>query len=145
MDLKYKFFIFFIIVLVIGFFIILKGDKKTVLINDVKIQVAVAYTLTEQVRGLGGRKSLAENQGMLFVYNDYQQRNFWMKDMLFPIDIIWIKDNTIVGIVSNAKVTTNENLIHYASPTPVNYVLEINAGAATKNNFKIGDKIKIIN
>ncbi|MFA6410890.1 MAG: DUF192 domain-containing protein [Candidatus Buchananbacteria bacterium] len=116
--------------------------EKSVIINNTEIKVEIADTTEKQIKGLGNKTSLEKNHGMLFTYPDYKIRSFWMKDMNFPIDIIWLADDQIVGMEKNVPTQDNKNLTRYYSPKPVNYVLEINANEALENNFKVGDKIK---
>lgn len=113
--------------------------ENFVVINDQKIYVEMADTPAKRVQGLSNRKSLPQNHGMLFVFDDYNITNFWMKDMHFPIDIIWIKDDLIIGIQKNIPL---QPLKYYTPSKPINYVLEVNAGYADRHNIKIGDRIK---
>lgn len=121
----------------------LKGSdpRATVSINGHTIIVELADTLAKQGRGLSNRSSLPPDHGMLFIFNDYQVRSFWMKDMQFNIDIVWIKDNIVVGLVADASVPTNQNIETYSSPESVNFVLELNSGAINQYNIWPGDTI----
>lgn len=120
------------------------NQKPFVKINNTIFEVETASTRDEQIKGLSGRENLPQNVGLLFVFNDYQERTFWMKEMLIPIDIIWIKDNQIVGIVDSAPIPNPETIgiPTFDSPGRINYVLEINAGEAAKNGIKIGDMVE---
>ena len=95
--------------------------------------------------GLSERSSLAQDQGMLFVFENPGYHNFWMKNMKFPIDIIFIKDDKIVNIVENATppISENTNPPILKPDGPINKVLEINAGLSGKYNIKKGAKIEI--
>jgi uncharacterized membrane protein (UPF0127 family) len=124
------------------------NPQKSVIISGIKIRVDIANTPTLQTKGLSGRESLAEDQGMLFVFSSEAKQFFWMKDMLFPIDIIWInKEKEIVYIDENTPVpeanTPDYKLPLYSSPKPVSYVLEVNADFCQKNNIKVGDNVEI--
>jgi len=94
-------------------------------------------------RGLGGRRNLPENRGLLFAYDGYYVPKFWMKDMRFSIDIIWIKDKMVVGFEKNTPVSNQNPLPTYQPKDFVNYVLEVNAGFVDKNQIKIGDRVEI--
>lgn len=124
-----------------------KGALKTgeVIINNQMIKVEIAQTVNQQRQGLSNRVSLGENEGMLFKFSDYKIRSFWMKEMNFPLDIVWIKDDKIVGIEANVPYPFEKDsqLPLYKSPTVVNYVLEVNAGFCEKNKIGIGDKVII--
>ncbi len=112
-------------------------------IGDNVFAVEMATTTTEQTRGLSFRTSLAEGTGMLFTFNPGVQ-TFWMKDMNFSIDIIWIADGKVVGFAEDAKPqpgTPLWGLTIYTSPDGVDRVLEVNANTVTKDNIKIGDSV----
>lgn len=119
-------------------------EYSVVKINSLELNVEVVTTPELTAKGLSGRASLCWECGMLFEFSDYQIRNFWMKDMQFPLDIIWIKDNQIIGINEKVLVNTNEEITRIQSPEPVNMVLEVNAGWTESNNIKTGDWIDII-
>lgn len=115
-------------------------------IGDLKIPLEIAQTANEVQKGLSGRESLGPDKGMLFIFNKPDYYRFWMPNMNFPIDIIWISQNTIVGIHKNvSRQFDPANPKFYTPPQPVNRVLEVNAGFAQKNNFKVGDEIIFYN
>lgn len=118
-------------------------NEPNVRINGRTFLVEVADEPFEHINGLSGHVPLLGNQGMIFVFADKQVRRFWMKDMLFPLDIIWIEDGTIVKIDKELAPEGKQPDNHYSSLQPVNYVLEINAGLADQYGFKIGDKADI--
>jgi uncharacterized protein len=117
-------------------------EQTTIKINGRNLKVDVARSKDQQRQGLSGRQELDENSGMLFTFFDYQVRQFWMKDMNFPLDIIWIKDQTIVKISENVPILTNDAITTVSSDNDINKVLEVKAGWSKKNNIKIGDKIE---
>jgi len=117
-------------------------NYKTISINNQLLKVEIADTPAKQSQGLSKRQSMSVDHGMLFIFNDYLQPNFWMKDMRFPLDIIWIKDNLIIKINENVPLEKGKNLTKYSPHQPVNKVLEVNAGYCQKYNIKVGDKIK---
>lgn len=112
-------------------------------INGHIIKVEVAATAAEQVQGLSNRISLAPQTGMLFTYPTEQVVVFWMKDMQFPLDIIWIKDDQIVDILKDVPANQTKPLPTYPSPGLIDSVLEVNAGTAELYDIKPGDKITI--
>ena len=108
-----------------------------------KIPVEVADTLKKRSLGLGNRPSLKKGWGMLFVFEERKPHRFWMKDMRFPLDIIWLDNHRIVHINHNAKPDSSENEPEVmTSPVPVNFVLEIAAGRAAKLRLKKGQHMK---
>ncbi len=117
------------------------ANRQAVIINNKKILVDIIKTEAEMARGLGGRKNLPENRGLLFAYDGYYVPKFWMKDMLFSIDIIWIKDNMVTGFEKNVPLSNQEFPPVYQPKDFVNYVLEVNAGLVDKNQIKIGDRV----
>ena len=115
-------------------------------INGKKLELIVAKTDEDRITGLSGKESLPENQGMLFIFDEKGKYPFWMKEMKFAIDIIYIDDDTVVHIIKNAAPPKNDTIPErYAPPKPVNYVLELNAGKAEELNIEKGTKITLRN
>lgn len=107
--------------------------------------VDVADTIAEQTLGLGDTTMLPVDHGMIFIYPKTNMYEFWMKDVEYPIDIIWIKDLTVVDITSNippeARGTTYANYAHYSPNSPVNMVLEVGAGIAKQEGIAVGQHL----
>ena len=115
----------------------LATQNPTLTIGDTKIEVEIADTPTTRAQGLSGRASLAENTGLLFIFDRGEYHNFWMKDMNFPIDIIWLDDNwRVVDITVNAL--PQDFPTTYQPRAPARYVLEVNAGFITTHRIMIG-------
>ena len=129
-------------VLIIGYFLI-SNAKAEIMINDSVFNVDLALFFDKKTKGLSGIDSIEENNGMLFVYFNNDIRYFWMKDMDFPIDILWIKGNKIINISENVPVYTDEQITRMNSVYPVDRVLELKAGTVSKYNIKINDKVII--
>ncbi|MEK7665567.1 MAG: DUF192 domain-containing protein [Patescibacteria group bacterium] len=109
-----------------------------------EILVEVADALSEQVQGLSFRQGLEDDKGMLFTYDEKDERLFWMKDMLFSIDIIWIVDSVIVGVEREVPPTgVNETPKIYVSPVDVDMVLEVPAGWMSLQGIEVGAHIKV--
>lgn len=107
-------------------------------INDTIIEVDIASSDVERARGLSGRVSLGANSGMLFVFDGPGKNMFWMKDMNFPIDIIWLDENKkIIYIKENLSPKTYPEV--FGPEVPSMYVLEVNSNFTKKYNIKIGD------
>ncbi len=106
-----------------------------------EIKTEIADTEEERSKGLSGRTSLCSDCGMLFVFPQKENQNFWMKDMLFDLDIIWIAGGKIIGI---SKRVSHErgDLEIVRSPVPVDGVLEINAGKSDEWGLKTGDEVR---
>lgn len=121
----------------------MKTEPLTVVSADGKshvFTVEIAVTQEEQVKGLMNRKGMAEDKGMLFVFDTMDYRAFWMKDTLIPLDMLFIDDNgKIIKIHENAKP---EDLTSIPSGGPVLAVLELAGGVAQKQGLKVGDTVK---
>lgn len=133
----------------IGYFYAVKFlvsyKKATVEINDKSFKVDVAETMGARAKGLSGREKLDKDEGMFFIFGTAGNYGFWMKDMKFPIDIIWIKNDRVVGITPNVRPQAGASdfgLKLYYPPEPVKHVLEVNAGTAAAMGFKIGDEVR---
>jgi hypothetical protein len=109
--------------------------------------VDVATEAHDQARGLGGRKHLGPGDGMVFVYPEKSRYTFWMKDMLIPIDILWLDNLRIVHIAHRVPFpkpgTAESALPTYAPEEPANIVLEIAAGRAKELGLREGDQVAI--
>lgn len=122
--------------------------KNEIQIGDVTVEVTISETPQERMKGLSGRQSLSENEGMLFIFEQKDTTpTFWMKEMLTPLDIIWIDEEQIVQINKDVPIpqpgTQDQNLTLYPANQPIDYVLEVNAGFSEKNNIKVGDSVVI--
>jgi uncharacterized membrane protein (UPF0127 family) len=118
-----------------------KSDD-TVRINNVEINVDVADTPAKEALGLGGRESLKEGEGMWFVFSRADAYGFWMKDMKFPIDIIWLDENSKILTIASAVAPETFPKVFYPSGDAL-YVLEVPANFAEKSHFQIGDKAEV--
>lgn len=122
--------------------------KKIVRLGNVQIEVEIAKTQEQRKAGLSNRDRLDEGKGMLFVFEEKGVKPvFWMKDVKFPIDIIWISEGKVVEITANVPValaSTPENKLPRYSPLQtIDYVLEISAREAAKKGIKVGDSVEL--
>ncbi len=106
------------------------------------INAEIADTPAVQEKGLSGRQSLAENSGMLFIFPAADNYSFWMKDMNFGLDFIWINDNTVTEITSDVMPSALEPLDIFVSKEKADKVLEVNAGTAKRLDINVGDIIE---
>ncbi|MFH1111561.1 MAG: DUF192 domain-containing protein [Patescibacteria group bacterium] len=110
------------------------------------INVEIADTPAKQNKGLSGRESLAADSGMLFVYSKPAKIIFWMKDMRFVLDFVWIANGQVIQLDENIPpppTPTDEPARIY----PQDYydmVLEVSAGWIKNNQIKIGDKVELL-
>ncbi|HUD04109.1 MAG TPA: peptidoglycan bridge formation glycyltransferase FemA/FemB family protein [Candidatus Paceibacterota bacterium] len=116
--------------------------EPRVLIGKTVIHVEVAKD-TETIRtGLSGRDTLASDRGILFVFPRPKWYRFWMRNMRFSIDMIWIRGDKIVGVTENIKNEFDPAHPHfYKAPEKVDHVLEVNAGFAKRKNICAGDTV----
>lgn len=119
------------------------SEKEQIIrINNSAITVEVADKPYEQVQGLSDRKSMDNNHGMLFIFPESIKPSFWMKDMYFALDMIWIDaGGNIVQITKNISPDTYPGT--FQPPSPIKYVLEVNAGWSDKNKIKTGDRVSL--
>ena len=117
--------------------------KGYVIIDHFKIFVDIALTDKQKQDGLSVKNFMNENDGMLFFLGDPTKTSFWMKNMHFPIDIIWLDENfSIVHIEEELKPCTMP--FYCPSYKPLNeslYVLETIAGFANNHHLNVGDRI----
>lgn len=134
----------FVTVLLITLFVSKKSTKVT--IDNQTFRVMVAKTDKEKQIGLSNKKQIAKDQGMIFIFDNSDLYSFWMKNMEFPIDIVYINGNQVTTVISNAKVpNSNTNLTIYQPEDKSDKVLEINAGLSNKYNIKKGSTVTIEN
>lgn len=106
------------------------------------ISLIIENTQAGRELGLGGRTGLSENSAMLFVFDKPDTYPFWMKDMKFPIDILWLDESyRIVHIESDLSPDTYPQT--FAPSEKSHFVLETAAHFAEKNNLKIGEVLMI--
>lgn len=122
------------------------GMRDTeVKIGAVVVRAEVADTPSERARGLSGRMSLGEYEGMLFVTKTPERQVFWMKGMKIPLDIIWIREGVVVGIESRVPPPSTERpdfeLTRFYSPGPVDGVLEVPSGFSRRHAIHPGDAV----
>ncbi|MEK7164384.1 MAG: DUF192 domain-containing protein [Patescibacteria group bacterium] len=125
------------------------GRSRPLAVKNIKIGVAnviveIVESFRAQERGLSGRPSLAPDSGMLFVYKDKAIRHFWMPDMNFALDALWIADGTVVGWQEGIQPLTNGSITRFQSNAPVDMVLEVNSGWISHNGIKIGDLLTFL-
>lgn len=120
----------------------LSSYRPVVNIGSATLRADLAQTPAELSRGLAGRESIAEDQAMLFVFNESRNWSFWMKGMKIPIDIIWINDKKKVVHVEPNVQPDAEPYDTYNPPEPARYVLETKAGMAEKYGIKAGVEAK---
>ncbi|MDO8581763.1 MAG: DUF192 domain-containing protein [bacterium] len=116
-----------------------------VVIRGQSIVVDVVRDEETRRQGLSGRVTLAEDHGMLFIFPEKDVLRFWMKDMVIPLDMIWIDDGKIIDITPRIPVPAfgvlDAALPFYAPKIPAKMVLEVNAGSAERFGWRAGDAV----
>lgn len=153
-DNKISISFFILLVFFMAGFFLLNNSSQEVKISDVKhvnikgvvLDVELAITPEDQSQGLSSRVGLAESHGMLFVFNQSGKYGFWMKDMNFPIDMIWIAggvtDARVVYIQKNATPESYPKI--FGDEVNADYVLEVVSGFSEKNNLQVGDTVEFL-
>jgi hypothetical protein len=109
-----------------------------VCLNKTTLNATLATNPREWQKGLMYRASLPMDQAMLFIFPEERTPGFWMKNMRFPLDIIWIdKHKKIIDIDTDVPICEN-NCPALSPVSAVLYVLEVNAGFCVKNGIQIG-------
>lgn len=123
--------------------LVVSGMTRPTAQNAEALTFEIADSAEERRQGLSNRSEVPHD-GLLFVFPEYDRPGFWMKDMLFSIDIIWLRDTgEIVGIEANVSPDTYPN--PYYPPEPIRYVLEVPAGTAAAKNWRVGSIVPLPN
>lgn len=117
-------------------------NYKTAVIATTPIKVEIVKEEKERIKGLSGRKNLGEKIGMLFVFPTSDFHGIWMKDMNFPIDIVWLDAGYfIVDYVENVSPDTYPET--FRPNKKAIFVLELNSGFIKENFIKVGDQLTL--
>ncbi len=120
----------------------LKNQIPGVVIRDVGIDVVVADTEKTRERGLSGLASIPSRAGLLMVFDTSDYYGIWMKDMQFPIDVIWIDDT--LHVVDTSEVLKPEDFPEVYEPSrPARMALEVNAQFVATYKIEIGDEVRL--
>lgn len=111
---------------------------KEVIFEKVSFTLWIADTPTKRSQGLSGITTLADDQGMLFVFSEASNYPFWMKDMLIPLDIIWLNEEKEVVFIKQDAVP-EDYPSSYIPNTNALYVIEVQAGTTARLGIDIGD------
>ncbi len=111
----------------------------------VQVEVEIADTPEERMRGLMYRRSLGQKEGMFFVFPREGLKGFWMKNTYIPLDIIFInRDLKVSSVAKDARPCTDDHCTTYKSEHPVKYALEVNSGFADRYGIIEGMRIEIL-
>jgi len=136
--------LFLILILVLFLGVFQKKKQSQVCFGDYCFGVEIAKSPIQKAKGLMFRDKLEENQGMLFVFEAEKKHSFWMKNVLFPLDIIWLDANKKVVFISyNNQPCSNSRCVSIKPDQNAKYVLEINGGLTKEIGLKIGDQLTL--
>ncbi len=149
MQLPFKrsqriFLVIFLLALIVAKLLQYHWPQATIVLKGETLNVLVAQTPAQQHLGLGKRERLAPHDGMLFIFDESLKHTFVMRDMLFPIDIVWFQQGVVVDIAPNLKPESDRDEAHLTRYRPrkeANTVLELPAGWAEAHGLKIGDSL----
>lgn len=131
-----------VVIFAAGLVYLMRSDGPRAIVGGTSVKILLADTPQKRTQGLSGRESLAHDEGMLFVFPEEDVYSFWMKDMRFSIDILWLNSaGEVVHVVENASPES-----YPASFTPekaATYVLELPAGFARLNNVVVGSVVTL--
>jgi len=137
--------VFLILILVFGMlalFFKASDQKVWIKIGDTRLKVDLADTYKERTLGLSGRKDLKEGEGMLFTFEEEGVYGFWMKDMNFAIDIIWIdRDGRVLSIEKDVKPETFPTI--FTPLGKIKYVLEVPSLFSDMAGIEVGEILSI--
>ena len=121
-------------------------QQSAVVINNAKVFVTRAVTAAEVTKGLSGTPNLPTDHGMLFIFKSADHYRFWMPDMNFPLDIIWIgADRKVVDISKNVPPLADKTKpVYYRPIVPAKYVLEVNAGWSDAHGIAPGEDAQFL-
>lgn len=115
------------------------GKSVTLFLGDGVFKTRLAMTDAEIERGLSGTKKLSQDQAMLFVYQRAAKWPIWMKDMYYPLDIVWLDEQKrVVSIVKNAPPESYPQ--RFTPSEPALYVVELAAGTVDSRAIHVGSR-----
>lgn len=125
----------------------LKWPEAVITLKDTELNVLVANTPKHMNQGLGGREFFGEHDAMLFLFGYKYKHSIVMRDMNFPIDIVWFDDGVVVDMAPSVKPefgVLEKDLMVYRPRLEANAVLELPAGWVERHDLRIGDKITLV-
>ncbi len=134
--------------IVFGLFAVVNGivsltdNKSRLIAPDGTITIETVETPEEKRRGLSGRNSISDGDGMLFTFDTQATSNcFWMKDMQFAIDMVWLDDQkNVVTVTENVAPDTFPE--SFCPESPASYGLEVGAGRASELGIEPGETLR---
>lgn len=116
------------------------GNRSTLYVGTVPLNVEVADSSDELTLGLSGRDGLSGIDGLLMVFNKPDYHGIWMKDMLFPISVVWISEDLVVVDITRELLPSSYPKV-YEPASPAKYALETEAFFPQTRGIKVGDTV----
>ncbi|MBI1834076.1 MAG: DUF192 domain-containing protein [Candidatus Andersenbacteria bacterium] len=119
-------------------------SETHVQVGDIQVPIALADTKEEHAQGLSGCAAVPEGKGMYFTFTPRSTATFWMKDMIIPIDILWIRDGKVAGIEASVPAeigVADSDLARYRHSQAIDGALELAAGQAAILGIQVGDEV----
>ena len=117
--------------------------EEEVFLGGKTFSMEIADTDLLREHGLSGHKPLSDRQGMIFIFNKPDLYGFWMKDMLFPLDIIWLDENFKINHIEKSVLPETYPKVFYPEEKSL-YVLEVSAGSMDSLGVKVGDYVRYV-
>ncbi len=122
-----------------------KEFVKVFLPDGMAVTAELAVTDEERQLGLMHREKIEPDQAMLFIFEEKGQHSFWMRNMKFPLDILWLDaEKRIVHIGRNIPPCPRLPCPSYSPEIPALYVLELKAGSADAHQLKMFDRLEFV-
>lgn len=116
--------------------------KTEVIIGTQPYRLSVADDDISRQKGLSGVTELGKNEGLLMVFDTDEKHGIWMKDMLIPIDILWLDSNKkVIYIVQDAQPELSTSEV-FTPNKPARYVIELASGSAKQHSVRVGHEIQ---
>ncbi len=129
------------VLVAVGVGFVLKAPESTLTMPGKEYRLELADTPETRTLGLSGRGTMASDRGMVFVFDTPTEACFWMKDMRFPIDIIWLNESRKVTQVRSDVSPESYPKSFCADDT--RYVIELHAGEAARSSIRSGDRLNL--
>ena len=118
------------------------SEQRITIRNTIPLSVEIAQSDAERAKGLSGRSVLSDGHGLLMVFPENSNAGIWMKDMFFPIDIMWIDESGVIVTIAHSVSPATYPKVFYPARA-VRYVLEVPAGFVDIYNIREGDPVQI--
>jgi uncharacterized membrane protein (UPF0127 family) len=137
---KYFLALFVLLVALAALFFVTTSRDGRISIGDTRIAVEIVDTPEARARGLSGRDALSANSGMLFVFEEPTFASIWMKDMKFPIDIVWISAEGVIVDIKKGVTPASYPEIFIPREKSL-YVLELPQNFSDQHGIFVGSKV----